>query len=110
MVNRESDMYIVMGSAMVAVGLVVVSLLAWMFRSSGIPGWLNSDLAAMLLCVPVTMLVGLGAGYVFIGLSHGLGLVEVAALIGCAAVLLVLRGLIRRHTPTPATAAGADPM
>jgi hypothetical protein len=56
------------------------------------------------------MLVGLGAGYVFIGLSHGLGLVEVAALIGCAAVLLVLRGLIRRHTPTPATAAGADPM
>jgi hypothetical protein len=42
-------MYIVAGSAMVALGLVGVSLLAWLFRSSITPAWLSSDLAAMLL-------------------------------------------------------------
>lgn len=94
-------MYIVFGSAMIAVGLVLVSLLAWLFRSSGTPRWLGSDLAAMLLCLPVTGLVGLGAGYVFIGLTHGLGVVEVTALLGCAAVLVAVRWLIRRHLPTP---------
>jgi hypothetical protein len=97
----ENDMYIVIGSAMIAVGLVLVSLLAWLFRSPGTPGWLASDLAAMLLCIPVTGLIGLGAGYVFIGLTHGLGVVEVTALLGCAAVLVAVRWLIRRHLPTP---------
>lgn len=94
-------MYIVMGSAMVAVGLVLVSLLAWLFRSPGTPRLVASDLSAMLLCIPVTGLIGLGAGYVFIGLSHGLGVVEVTALLGCAAVLVAVRWLIRRHLPTP---------
>jgi hypothetical protein len=97
----ENDMYIVMGSAMIAVGFVLVSLLAWLFRSSGTPHWVASDLSAMLLCIPVTGLIGLGAGYVFIGLSHGLGVVEVAALLGCAAVLVAVRWLIRRHLPIP---------
>lgn len=104
----ENDMYIVIGSAMVAVGLVAVSLLAWLFRAQRTPRWLGSDLAAMLLCIPVTGLIGLGGGYVFLGLSHGLGLVEVTALIGCAAVLLAVRWLMRRHLPTPA-AVGMPP-
>ena len=94
-------MYIVVGSAMVAVGLIGVSLLAWMFRASGTPHWLSSDLAAMLLCIPVTGLMGLGGGYVFIGLSHGIGLIEVAALLGCGAVLLGVRWVLRRHLPAP---------
>jgi hypothetical protein len=102
----ENGMYIVTGSAMLAFGLVIVSLLAWMFRSSGTPRWLGSDLAAMLLCVPVAALIGFGAGYVFLGLTHGLGVVEVAALMGCAAVLLTVRWLLRRHLPTPAAVAG----
>lgn len=109
MVNREIDMYIVMGSGMVAVGLVLVSLLAWLFRSSGTPRWLGSDLVAMLLCLPVTMLMGLGGGYVFIGLSHGVGLVEMASLSGCAAVLLGVRWFIRRHMPRPAEVVGLEP-
>jgi len=98
-------MYIVAGSAMVALGLVGVSLLAWLFRASGTPRWLGSDLAAMLLCIPVTALMGLGCGYVLIGLSHGLGLVEVAALVGCAAVLWGVRWVIRRHMPAPLVSA-----
>jgi hypothetical protein len=110
MVTRESDMFIVIGSGMIAVGLVVVSVLAWLFRSSGTPRWLGSDLAAMLLCIPTTMLLGLGAGYVFIGLTHGLGLIEVAALIGCAAVLWGVRWVLRRHLPAPAAVvAGLEP-
>lgn len=106
-----NDMYIVIGSAMVAVGLGAVSFLAWLFRTQRTPGWLGSDLAAMLLCIPVTALIGLGGGYVFLGLSHGLGLVEVVALIGCAAVLLAVRWLMRRHLPTPSAAgvAGLEP-
>jgi hypothetical protein len=94
-------MYIVIGSAMVALGLVVASLLAWVFRSSATPGWLRSDLAAMLLCIPVTALIGLGAGYVFLGLSHGIGPVEAAALAACAAVLWGVRLTLRRHLPAP---------
>ena len=94
-------MYIVAGSAMVALGLVGVSLLAWLFRRSWTPRWLNSDLAAMLLCIPVTALMGLGAGYILIGLSHGIGTVQVVALIGCAAVLWGVRWLLRRHLPKP---------
>lgn len=101
-------MYIVAGSAMVALGLVLVSLLAWLFRSRRTPRWLGSDLAAMLLCIPVTALIGWGGGYVFFGLSHGVGLIEMVALVGCAAVLLGVRWLIRRHMPGPAVvAAGA---
>jgi hypothetical protein len=99
--DGEGDMYIVMGSAMVALGLVAASLLAWVFRSSATPGWLSSDLAAMLLCIPVTALIGLGAGYVFLGLSHGIGVVEAAALIACAAVLWSVRWTLRRHLPAP---------
>jgi hypothetical protein len=101
-------MYIVMGSAMVALGLVLVSLLAWIFRSSGTPRWLSSDLVAMLLCIPVTALLGLGAGYVLLGLSHGVGVVEAVALIGCGAVLFAVRRLIRRHVPAP-IATGIEP-
>jgi hypothetical protein len=94
-------MYIVAGSAMVALGFVGVSLLAWMFRAARTPRWLSSDLAAMLLCIPVTALMGLGGGYVFIGLSHGVGVVEAAALLGCAAVLWGVRWVLRRHLPAP---------
>lgn len=94
-------MDIVIGSAMVALGLVGASLLAWVFRSPGTPRWLSSDLAAMLLCIPLTGLIGLGAGHVFLGLSHGVGLVEAAALIACAAVLWGVRWTLRRHLPAP---------
>jgi hypothetical protein len=99
--HGENAMSIVMGSAMLALGLLAASLLAWMFRSSTTPGWLSSDLAAMLLCIPVTALIGLGAGYVFFGLSHGIGLVEAVALIACAAVLWGVRWTLRRHLPAP---------
>ena len=94
-------MYIVVGSVMVAVGLVAVSFLAWLFRGQRMPRWLGSDLSAMLLCIPVTALIGLGGGYVFIGLSHGVGVMEAAALIACAAVLWGVRWVIRRYLPTP---------
>jgi hypothetical protein len=94
-------MYIVMGSAMLAAGVIAASLLAWVFRSSSTPGWLGSDLAAMLLCIPVTALIGMGAGYVFFGLSRGIGAVEAATLIACGAVLWGVRWMMRRHLPAP---------
>jgi hypothetical protein len=43
----------------------------------------------------------LGAGYVFLGLSHGIGAVEAAALAACLAVLWGVRWTLRRHLPTP---------
>ena len=95
-------MHIVEGSAMVALGLVAISLMAWLFRGQRAPRWLRSDLAAMLLCIPVTGLIGLGAGYVLLGLTHGIGVVEVVALLGCVALLLGVRWMIRRHLPAPA--------
>jgi hypothetical protein len=94
-------MYIVMGSTLLALGVIAAGLLAWMFRSSATPGWLGSDLAAMLLAIPVAALIGMGAGYVLFGLSHGIGLVEAATLIACAAVLWGVRRVIRRHLPAP---------
>jgi hypothetical protein len=45
--------------------------------------------------------MGLGGGYVFIGLSHGVGVIKAAALLGCAAVLLGVRWFIRRYLPAP---------
>lgn len=104
-------MYIVTGSAMVAVGLVIVSLLALMFRSAATPRWLRSDLTAMLLALPAAGLLALGIGSIAVGLTHGVGLREAAALIGCAALLLGVRWLIRRHLPTPVavSAAGLEP-
>lgn len=95
-------MYIVIGSGMVMLGLVGVSLLAWLFRAAATPRWLASDLAAMLLCIPVTALIGLGSGYVLLGLSHGIGPIEIAALLACAAALWGVRRLLRRHLPAPA--------
>jgi heme A synthase len=100
-------MYIVAGSAMVALGLVAASFLAWLFRSQRTPRWLGSDLVAMLLCIPVTALIGMGGGYVFFGLSHGVGLIEMVALLGCGAVLFAVRWVIRRHMPGAAAVAGA---
>jgi hypothetical protein len=104
-------MYIVEGSAMVALGLVAISFLAWLFRGQRTPRWLRSDLAAMLLCIPVTGLIGLGGGYVLLGLTHGIGVVEVAALIGCAALLLGVRWTIRWYLPAPGAVgvAGLEP-
>jgi hypothetical protein len=100
-VYGEDDMYIVIGSAMVALGLIVASLLAWVFRNPATPGWLRADLAAMLFCIPITALIGLGAGYVFLGLSHGIGAVEAAALAACVAVLWGVRRTLQRHLPAP---------
>jgi hypothetical protein len=94
-------MHIVEGSVMIALGLVAVSFLAWLFRSGRAPRWLASDLAAMLLCIPVAVLIGLGGGHVVFGLTHGIGVVEVAALVGCAALLLGVRWMIRRYLPAP---------
>jgi hypothetical protein len=104
-------MYIAEGSAMIALGLVGVSVLAWLFRAARTPRWLSSDLAAMLLCIPVTALIGLGGGYILIGLSRGIGIIETAALIGCAAVLWGVRWWLRRYLPAPASAgvAGLEP-
>jgi hypothetical protein len=94
-------MYIIMGGVLLALGVIAAGILAWMFRSSATPGWLSSDLAAMLLAIPVAALIGMGAGYLLFGLSHGIGLVEAATLIACAAVLWGVRWMMRRHLPAP---------
>ena len=92
-------MYVVYGSALTAGAILAVALLTLLFANPSAPRWTQRELTAQLASVVVTMVLGLGLGcLVFLApqqiKAEGLTLVEVAALGGALAlIVLVLRRL-----------------
>jgi hypothetical protein len=104
------------GSLLIALGILVTGLLALLFRHPRAPRWTRPELVAMLLVVPVSATLGLGLGYVLVGiyqLLHGLGNpVDLASLVvvalAAAAWWLVISRRLRAYdavqAPNPAAA------
>jgi hypothetical protein len=92
-------MYVVYGSALSAGAILAIALLTLLFANPSAPRWTQRELTAQLASVVVTMVLGLGLGcLVFLApqqiKAEGLTLVEVAALAGALAlIVLVLRRL-----------------
>ena len=86
-----------MGSLLAGIGILLAGLLAVFVRHPRAPRWSKPEIVAMLAVVPVTVVLGVGCGYVLVGvyqLLHGAGeLYELAALLGVA---LVVAGSISR--------------
>jgi multisubunit Na+/H+ antiporter MnhB subunit len=97
-VIEESAMLAVMGSAFTAFAIIAIALMALAFNHPRAPRWVQRELTAQLSAVLVTIILGVGlaclamtAGHV---LADGIALVELAALAGALAlVVLVLRAL-----------------
>ena len=95
-------MYAIMGSALTAVGLLALALLALLFRNPAAPAWSRSELVAELFAVVVTGALGLGFAYLAMApmqlSADGLSLVEVAIAIGVFAGLVVVLRLLEVRT------------
>jgi hypothetical protein len=113
-------MFAVIGSASLAGGILAVALLALLFGNPNAPGWVQRELTAQLASVAVTMILGLGIGcLLFLApkqmSADGVTLVEVAALVGALAlIVLVLRALkvgarLRAYQATGLAIPIADP-
>lgn len=103
------------GSVLAGVGVLLMALLALLFRHPRAPRWTALELVAMLISVPVTCLIGFGLGYVATGgyrLLHGAGdAVELFAPLGVAAVVVPLIPPIRRRLKAYAViASGPTPV
>ncbi len=92
-------MYVVYGSALTAGAIVLIALLTLLFANPSAPRWTQRELTAQLGSVVVTIMLGVGLGcLLFLApqqiKAEGLTLVEVAALGGALAlIVLVLRAL-----------------
>jgi hypothetical protein len=78
------DNMLAFGSCLAGFGILVTALLALLFRNPNAPRWTRPELVAMLVCVPLTVMIGLGLGYT------GYGLLRLAAGTGDPRQLLVL--------------------
>ena len=101
-----------LGSCIAGIGILVAGLLALLFRHPDAPRWTRPEIVAMLICVPLTALIGLGLGYTAFGLSQLVkGAGDPRELLVLAGVLVVLtlawRALgIRRRLKAYAVATG----
>jgi hypothetical protein len=92
----------------------VAGLLSLLFRHPNAPRWTRPEIVPMVICVPLTGLIGFGLGYTAFGLSQlvkGTGdprelLVLIGVLIGLPLLWRVL-GIRRRLRDYAATAAAA---
>jgi hypothetical protein len=106
------DHMLALGSVIAGVGILMAGLLALLFRNPDAPRWARPELVAMLACVPVTAIIGIGLGYTAYGVSQlvkGSGNpVELLVLVGVPMALAVAwRALgIRRRLQAYATATG----
>jgi len=90
------DSLLALGSCIAGTGILASGLLALLFRHPGAPRWTRPEIVPMLLCVPVTAMIGLGLGYTAYGLHqivNGYG--DPLGLLVLAAVLIVLALLWR---------------
>jgi hypothetical protein len=109
------DNVLAFGSCLAGLGILLSGLLALLFRNPSGPRWTRPEIVAMLVCVPVTALTGVGLGYTAFGLSRlvkGTGdpreLLVLAAMV--VALVLVWRGLgIRRRLQGYAVTNGVSP-
>lgn len=75
-----------LGSALVASAILLTVLIAFLFRRPDPPRWTRPDLVAMLAGVPPTAVIGLGLGYMLIGLHRLISAPEVYDLAGAVTV------------------------
>jgi hypothetical protein len=62
------DNMLAFGSCITGFGILVTGLLALLFRHPNAPRWTRPEIVAMLVCVPLTAVTGLGLGYTAYGL------------------------------------------
>lgn len=85
-----------LGSALVSSAILLTVLIAFLFRRPDPPRWTRPDLVAMLAGVPPTAVIGLGFGYMLIGLHRLITAPEVYDLAGAVAVWALAAVLWRR--------------
>lgn len=90
-------MHVIIGGGLLVGGLLIVALLTYLFARADNPRWLNAELTAMLLSILPTALIGLGAGYTFIGLVGEHRPIDLAALVAWLAIGFGLIWLVRRR-------------
>lgn len=109
------DHVLAFGSCIAGVGIFMTGLLALLFRNPDAPRWTRPEIVAMLVCVPVTAITGLGLGYTAYGLSRLVeGSGDPRELLVLATVLIILvlawRALrIRQRLKEYAAAGGIPP-
>lgn len=90
------DSLLALGSCIAGTGILASGLLALLFRHPGAPRWTRPEIVPMLLCVPVTAMIGLGLGYTAYGVHQTVnGYGDPRGLLVLAAVLIVLALLWR---------------
>jgi hypothetical protein len=101
-----------LGSVLAGIGVLLVALMALLFRHPRAPRWTSSEITAMLLAVPVTGLIGYGFGQAARGglrlLAGEEPAIELLAPLAVIALLAVLILPIRRRIKVYA-ATGAGP-
>jgi hypothetical protein len=90
-------MHVVIGGGLLAGGLLIVALLISLFARAEGRGWLNAELTAMLLTIPPTAMLGLGAAFIFVGLAGDHRPIDLVALLGWLAIGAGLIWLMRRR-------------
>jgi hypothetical protein len=98
-------MHVVVGGGLLAGGLLVVLLLTALFARAQGRGWLDSDFAALVLTIPPTVMMGVGAAYVLVGLFGDHRPVDLLALVGWLAIGAGLIWVMRRRREALAGAA-----
>jgi hypothetical protein len=64
------DHMLALGSCIAGFGILVAGLLSLLFRHPNAPRWTQPEIVAMLICVPLTGIIGLGLGYSAWGVSR----------------------------------------
>jgi hypothetical protein len=90
-------MHVVVGGGLLAGGLLIVLLLTALFARAQGRGWLDSDFAALVLTIPPTVMIGVGAAYVLVGLFGDHRPIDLLALVGWLAIGAGLIWVMRRR-------------
>jgi heme A synthase len=88
--------FLAFGSCIAGIGILMTGLLALLFRNPNAPRWARPEIVAMLICVPVSAMIGFGLGYAIYGLYQVInGAGDPRGFLVLAAVVIVLALLWR---------------